>query len=172
LQVIKGKIFFEEPKEEKLDWDHMIEKSLECCHFARDMNDDDPREIHIPESEGHNAVEGPELEASDYTKIVKVKKVNIDIEENPKIANIGDYWDDETVSKIAKLLGEARGGGIILNPPDTLELKYAWGLGINSNNLIEALSLLQVSDQMLAQGITKANAYGDSQTPIRLLISQ
>jgi hypothetical protein len=37
---------------------------------------------------------------------MKVKKVNIGIEENPKIASIGDYWDNQTVERITKLLRE------------------------------------------------------------------
>jgi hypothetical protein len=32
--------------------------------------------------------------------------VNIGIEEKPKFANIGDYWNDETVEKIVDLLHE------------------------------------------------------------------
>jgi hypothetical protein len=32
--------------------------------------------------------------------------VNIDMEEKPKFANIGDYWNDETMEKITDLLCE------------------------------------------------------------------
>jgi hypothetical protein len=32
--------------------------------------------------------------------------VNIGMEEKPKFANIGDYWNDETMEKIADLLRE------------------------------------------------------------------
>jgi hypothetical protein len=32
--------------------------------------------------------------------------VNIGIEEKPKFANIGDYWNDETMEKITDLLHE------------------------------------------------------------------
>ena len=39
---------------------------------------------------------------------LKVKKVNIGSPENQKFANIEDYWDDETVSKITDLLHEFR----------------------------------------------------------------
>jgi hypothetical protein len=35
-----------------------------------------------------------------------VKKVNIGIVENPKMANIGDYWDEQTVESITDLLHE------------------------------------------------------------------
>jgi hypothetical protein len=33
-----------------------------------------------------------------------VKKVNIEINDNPKMASIGDYWDKQTVERITKLL--------------------------------------------------------------------
>jgi len=39
-------------------------------------------------------------------KPLKVKKVNIGSEENQKFANIGDYWDDETVRNLTELLHE------------------------------------------------------------------
>ena len=39
-------------------------------------------------------------------KPLKIKKVNIGSEENLKFANIGDYWDDETVGNITDLLHE------------------------------------------------------------------
>jgi len=68
------------------------------------------------------------------------------------------------------VLGEEGGGGIILNPEDKLEAKYAWGPGFKSKNITEALAL-QGLDQLLAQGITKANVFGVSQTLIGLLNS-
>ena len=35
---------------------------------------------------------------------MKVKKINIGSPENPKFTNIGDYWDEETVTKITDLM--------------------------------------------------------------------
>jgi hypothetical protein len=35
-----------------------------------------------------------------------VKKVNIGIVENPKMASIGNYWDEKIVESITKLLHE------------------------------------------------------------------
>jgi len=49
LQVIKGKIFFEELLEESLEWNEMIEQALECYHIIEEPKVDDPRELHIPE---------------------------------------------------------------------------------------------------------------------------
>ena len=37
---------------------------------------------------------------------IKIKKVNIGIEETPKLSNVGDYWDAATIDKITKLLHE------------------------------------------------------------------
>ena len=37
---------------------------------------------------------------------LKTKKVNIGSPEIPKFANIGDYWDDETIGKITDLQHE------------------------------------------------------------------
>lgn len=35
-----------------------------------------------------------------------MKKVNIGSEDEPKFATIGDYWDEDTVSKITNILHE------------------------------------------------------------------
>ena len=39
-------------------------------------------------------------------KPLKTWTVNIGSEENPQYATIGDYWDDEMVSKVTQLLHE------------------------------------------------------------------
>jgi hypothetical protein len=41
-----------------------------------------------------------------YAKPLRMHKVNIGTEDKPKFANIGDYWNDETVEKIVDLLHE------------------------------------------------------------------
>jgi hypothetical protein len=35
---------------------------------------------------------------------IKMKKMNIGTGENPKIASIGDYWDEKIVESITELL--------------------------------------------------------------------
>jgi hypothetical protein len=35
-----------------------------------------------------------------------MKKVNIGTDQTPKLANVGDYWDDANISKITELLHE------------------------------------------------------------------
>jgi hypothetical protein len=51
-------------------------------------------------------MEVPPLESKVITASIKVKKFNIGTVENPKIAIIGDYWDEKTMESIAKLLRE------------------------------------------------------------------
>jgi hypothetical protein len=51
-------------------------------------------------------VEGPPIESEVIAASIKVNKVNIGTVENPKMANIGDYWDEQTVEIITELLRE------------------------------------------------------------------
>jgi hypothetical protein len=51
-------------------------------------------------------VEGPPIESEFIATLIKVKKVNIGTVENPKMDNIGDYWDEQTVESITELLRE------------------------------------------------------------------
>jgi hypothetical protein len=60
--------------------------------------------VQVPETEGERIVVGPELESDAYVNPLRVPKVNIGMKEKPKFMNIGDYWNDETVEKIADLL--------------------------------------------------------------------
>jgi hypothetical protein len=54
-------------------------------------DEDDPRDIQIEETEGERELEGPPLESEVIVVLIKVKKVNIGIVENPKMDSIGDY---------------------------------------------------------------------------------
>jgi hypothetical protein len=62
--------------------------------------------MQITEVKGEREVEGPPLESEVFIALIKVKKVNIGTTENPKMASIGDYWDEQTVESITKLLCE------------------------------------------------------------------
>ena len=68
--------------------------------------DDDLTNINIPEAEGTRIVEGSDISSDQFLKPLKIKKVNIGLPKNSKFANIGDYWDEETVTKITYLLHE------------------------------------------------------------------
>jgi hypothetical protein len=51
-------------------------------------------------------VEGPGIELPFIGHPIKIKKVNIGIEQTLNLANVGDYWDVATIDKIAELLHE------------------------------------------------------------------
>ena len=76
---------------------------MEYYNFTA-VEEEDPRNINILESEGSHDIQGPVLEIPKITKKFKIKKVNIGTEADPMLASIGDYWDDETVGHIANLL--------------------------------------------------------------------
>jgi hypothetical protein len=80
---------------------------LSCYHVQEEvLEEDDPRNIQIEELEGEREVEGPPLESEVIVEPIKVKKVNIGTVENPKMASIGDYWDEKIVEIITELLRE------------------------------------------------------------------
>ena len=88
------------------DWAVQLDQALECYNFASEPEeeDEDPHNINIPESEGTRDVDGPNLETTAITEPIKIKKINIGTNTEPKFASIGDYWDDEIVVQIADLL--------------------------------------------------------------------
>ena len=82
-----------------------IQHWMECYNVTRESDDDDPCDINIPESEGARTVEGSGVSSNKFMNPLKIiKKVNISSPENPTFANIGDYWDNETVGNITNLL--------------------------------------------------------------------
>lgn len=74
--------------------------------MTAEEDDEDMRNINIPEEEGHYKVEGLQIENPEITAPLKTRQVNIGIEAEPKFAKIGDYWDDTMVDKVAELLHE------------------------------------------------------------------
>ena len=46
------------------------------------------------------------IEDPDITVLIKTKKVNIGMEDEPKYTMLDDYWDDATVDKVTELLRE------------------------------------------------------------------
>ena len=79
---------------------------MEFYNITVEPDNDDALEINIPESEGVRTVEGAPITTDQFLKPLKIKKVIIESEENPKFTNIRDYWDEETVGKITNLLHE------------------------------------------------------------------
>jgi hypothetical protein len=48
-------------------------------------------------------MKGPQIKSEVISAPIKVNKVNIGTMEHPKMANIGDYWDDPIVESITEL---------------------------------------------------------------------
>jgi hypothetical protein len=46
------------------------------------------------------------MESTTYAQPVKTQKLILEQRNDPKFAQIGDYWDEETIEKIAYLLHE------------------------------------------------------------------
>jgi hypothetical protein len=112
LNKIRGVIFIKEPEVELIteeqQWNKQTVKELLSCYHVQEEapEEDDPRDIQIEEAEGEREVEGPPIESEVIVAPIKVKKVNIGTVENPKMASIGDYWDEQTVESITELLRE------------------------------------------------------------------
>ena len=105
LGMIKTKVFEDGPLPlyNQPDLAAQLENALECYNLVAD-EEEEPCNMNIPESEGSYEVQGPKLEIPEITEKLKTKKINIGTEADPKLASIGDYWDDETVGHIADLL--------------------------------------------------------------------
>ena len=69
-------------------------------------DDDDPQNINIPRTEGIWDIAAPDVPTNPMNQPLKTSKVNIGTEENPKFANVGDYWDEEIMANIADMLHE------------------------------------------------------------------
>jgi len=80
---------------------------LHCYHIVEDDPvEENLRDIQITKVEWEREVEGSQLQSEDFDAPLKIKKVNIGIEEIPKITSIGDYWDNQRVERITDLLCE------------------------------------------------------------------
>ena len=108
LDVIKIKIFEDctLSVHTQPEWAIQLEDALDYYNFTADPEDEDedPRSINIPKSEGTRNVDGPKLEIPSITEPIKIKKIDIDTDIEPKFSSIGDYWDDKTVGHIVDLL--------------------------------------------------------------------
>jgi hypothetical protein len=106
LKRIRGVIFIKEPDIELITKEQQqnkqtIKELLSCYHVQEEGPDeDDPHDIQIEEVEGERDVEGPPIESEVISVPIKIKKVNIGTVEQPKMASIGDYWDEQTVESI------------------------------------------------------------------------
>jgi hypothetical protein len=116
LHQIKDFIFHRQPKEATpmvvYSYHQSVEELKEAVHCWKidvdNIDDDDLHDIHIKESEGECALKGKAVEmvAPYYNGLKKTKKHIIDTKEAPKMAIIGDYWDNEMVTQVVYLLKE------------------------------------------------------------------
>ena len=67
--------------------------------------------------------------------------------------------------------GVAGSGGVILRPGGSSELRFHWGLGIESNNRAEALALWQGLNLAINRNILSLSVFGDSRIIIQALTS-
>lgn len=107
FQFVKTAIFKIplEPEEiVQLEWSHQLSQALEFYNVHVDDDEDDTRNINIPETKGSPKVCGPMIEDPDIIVPLKTKQVNIGREEELKYAMLGEYWDDAMVNKVVELL--------------------------------------------------------------------
>jgi hypothetical protein len=69
-----------------------MKELLSCYHVQEEALDEyDPHNIYITKVEGQRGVEDPPLESKVFVVPIRVKKVNIGTNENPKMASTGGY---------------------------------------------------------------------------------
>lgn len=71
--------------------------ALEFYNVTIEEDEEDPRTINIPELEKQCEVVGPKAEVPNISQPLKTKQGNIGSEAQLKFANIGNYWDEDTV---------------------------------------------------------------------------
>jgi hypothetical protein len=112
LKQIRGVIFIKESEveliiEEQQQNKQIVKELLSCYHVQEEAPDeDDPHDIEIKEAKGEREEVGPTIELEFIATLIKINKVNIGTVDNPKMANIRDYWDEQMIESIIKLLCE------------------------------------------------------------------
>lgn len=128
LQEIKG-VIFRMPKElvelTQPDLSAQLVHALECYHVTIEEEEEVPWNINIPKLEGHCEVERPQTENPHVTEPLKIHKLNIRSDTEPKFAKIGDYWDEDTFHKVPKLLRKYQD----LFPTNFSDLKVSQDIG-------------------------------------------
>lgn len=68
--------------------------------------------------------------------------------------------------------GVVGGGGVLLSTDGTIACTYSWGLGVESNNIVESCGLWQGLTLALSKGITNLTVFGDSRILIQALTTK
>ena len=109
LQIIRDVILKIVPVEYPID-PHVqchMQSIMECYNmFGEPEYDDELRNINILKTEGSRDVTAPDVPIDPMSRSLKIRKVNIGTEENPKFASVGDCWNEDTIAKITNLLHE------------------------------------------------------------------
>ena len=80
-----------------------------CQRIDGDPDDDsleDLRHLYFEEKEGERNINEESTIEGIHLQPLRTKKMNIDTEERPKLATMGDYWDEEMTKEIFSLLQE------------------------------------------------------------------
>ena len=84
-----------------------VQSMMTCYNLSGEPKDDDElQNVNIPESKGSRDVVAPDILTDSMSQPLKIRKVNIGSEENPKFGNVRDYWGEEKMAKITDLLHE------------------------------------------------------------------
>ena len=84
-----------------------MQSMMTCYNISREPEDDDDFwNVNILELEGICNVAALDIQTDSMSQPLKIGKVNIGSEENPKFSNVGDYWDEETMGNITDLVHE------------------------------------------------------------------
>ena len=70
-----------------------MQSMMECYNYVSGEleNDDELRNINILETKGSRDVAAPDILTDPMIQLLKIRKVNIGMEENPKFSSVGDY---------------------------------------------------------------------------------
>jgi hypothetical protein len=91
---------------------NLDKRPIECYKIEKDLESPDDleelRNLAIKETEGNREIQNiiPSQTDGSYNHPLKLCKVNIGTTEKPKIAMVGDYWDEKTSQEIQSLLRE------------------------------------------------------------------
>ena len=106
IKLFHTKIFDDqEVVKYRLAWKAQEAHAVEYYNLAID-EDDDPRSIDIPESEGHYDIHRPAIEDLEVTYPLKTQTINTRSEDQHKYVTSGDYWDGDMASIATQLLHE------------------------------------------------------------------
>ena len=109
LHAIRAVPFFRDPQIDGCTRPARPEvvRELVCQRINGDPEDDgleDLRHLYFEEKEGEWNVNEELATEGVHLWPLKTKKLNIGTEEKPKLATVGDYWDEETTKEIFSLL--------------------------------------------------------------------